>query len=139
MSEKHSLLTLSATGLIGIAAISHLIFTAVQTKALLLLENEICGFIMFVFVLFGLVALFEATQIKPNKRFPMLITALFALMASGTGILLIRIYRQAIANQQQLNVDTVNLAAGFSTALVITFTAAAVLLVIDFVRRRGKQ
>jgi len=139
MSEKRSLFTIAATGLIGIAAISHLIFTYVQTKALLLLEDEICGFIMFAFVLLGLVALFEATQIKPDKRFPMLVTALFALMASGAGVLLIRIYRQAIASQQQLNVDTVNLAVGFSMALVISFAVAAVLLVIDFARRRGKQ
>ena len=46
--------------LIAVAAIAHLIFTYVHTSALLLLENQICGFIMFLFVLLGLVTLFES-------------------------------------------------------------------------------
>ena len=49
--------------LIAVAAIAHLIFTYVHTSALLLLENQICGFIMFLFVLLGLVTLFESTQV----------------------------------------------------------------------------
>ena len=55
--------------LIAVAAIAHLIFTYVHTSALLLLENQICGFIMFLFVLLGLVTLFESTQVHVSRSF----------------------------------------------------------------------
>ena len=58
--------------LIAVAAIAHLIFTYVHTSALLLLENQICGFIMFLFVLLGLVTLFESTQVHVSRSFALL-------------------------------------------------------------------
>ncbi len=55
--------------LIAVAAIAHLIFTYVHTSALLLLENQICGFVMFLFVLLGLVTLFESTRVHVSRSF----------------------------------------------------------------------
>ena len=53
--------------LIAVAAIVQLIFAEVHIAALLLMENEICGFLMFLFVLTGLIALFEATRINKEE------------------------------------------------------------------------
>lgn len=60
--------------LIAVAAIVQLIFAEVHIAALLLMENEICGFLMFLFVLTGLIALFEATRINKEEMKDKLIT-----------------------------------------------------------------
>ena len=70
--------------LIAVAAIAHLIFTYVHTSALLLLENQICGFIMFLFVLLGLVTLFESTQVHVSRSFAGYAT--IALCAATVGM-----------------------------------------------------
>lgn len=139
MSEKLSPAAQTARALIALAAISHLVFTYIQTRALLLLEDEICGFIMFAFVLLGLVSLFEASQIKPEKRVPMLLTAFFSLATTGMSLLLTSIYRRAIGTQRQLNVAVVNRAVVFSHVLAAVFAAAAVLLIIAFIRKGKKK
>jgi hypothetical protein len=68
MRKETSKIQITAKLLVAAAAIVHLIFTYVHTNALLLLEDQICGFIMFLFVLLGLVTLFEATQIQQYKQ-----------------------------------------------------------------------
>ena len=139
MTEKVSGLTQAARALIGLAAIAHLIFTYIQTRALLLLENEICGFIMFAFVLMGLVTLFEATQIRADKRAPMLLTACFAFATTAVSFLLTNIYAEAIRTQRQLDIAVVNRAQTLSHVLATAFAIAGILLVIDFVRGNKKK
>lgn len=130
-------LTATAKGLVGIAAIGHLIFTSIHVKALLLLENEICGFIMFLFVLFGLVALFEATRIREGRILEKLFTAIVCGVTSGMGLMLVNIYRSAIANQRGLEPALVTKAVGFSMVVIAIYVVACVLLLIDIVKNRG--
>lgn len=123
--------------LIGATAIIHMIFTYIHTNALLLLVNEICGFIMFLFVLAGLVALFEATQIKKEVRretvMMKVITALISFLTTFLGKLLLDIYRDAIANQPGLVTANVEKASDFTVVMMTAFTVAGVLLLIDAV------
>lgn len=123
-----------AKGLVGLAAIGHLVFTSIHVKALLLLENEICGFFMFLFVLFGLVALFEATRIQEGHRLEKVFTAVMCGVTSGMGLLLVSIYRDAIANQRGLEPALVTRAVGFSMILIAIYVVAGVLLLIDAVK-----
>ena len=76
MRKETSKIQITAKLLVAAAAIVHLIFTYVHTNALLLLEDQICGFIMFLFVLLGLVTLFEATQIHGERIREEVLTAL---------------------------------------------------------------
>ena len=108
----------AAVALIAVAALLHLIFNYVHTNALLLLADEICGFLMFMFVLMGLVALFQATRIKDGEPLGKLVA----------------IYNYAIQNQPALDVATVQKALWFSYGLMVAFAAAAVILVVDAVR-----
>lgn len=89
--------------LIAVAAIAHLIFTYVHTSALLLLENQICGFIMFLFVLLGLVTLFESTQVHVSRSFAGYATIALCAATVGMGADLVSIYQTAIRTQIRWN------------------------------------
>lgn len=127
-------LTAIARALIVVISIGHLIFTSVHVKALLLLENEICGFVMFLFVLFGLVALFESTRIKQEQLQEWLITSVMCFITVGFGGYLVSIYRSAIATQKSLEPGLVIRAANFSMVIMAVFAVAGVLLLMDFIR-----
>lgn len=124
-----------AKGMIMVTAIGHLIFTQIHVDALLLLENEICGFIMFLFVLFGLVALFEATRIRMDQIRERIFTAAVCFAAALFGLHLTSIYRDAIANQRALETAAVNKAVIFSAVVIGIYVIAGVLLLVDL--RRG--
>lgn len=126
----------AAKGLIAVGSMVHLIFASIHVKALLLLENEICGFIMFLFVLFGLVTLFEMTRIRKNQLSAHMFTAALCLVTSGFGFYLTTIYRQAIASQRALETAPVNRAVGFSMALIGAYIVAGVLLFLDIAVRK---
>lgn len=124
--------------LIAVAAIVHLIFNYIHTNALLLLEDEICGFLMFMFILIGLVTLFEVTQIK-NKFQIEYITAAFCLITDYFGYKLVSIYQYAIQNQRALDPAPVQTASVFSMAIMAVFAVAGVLLVIDGAARQVRR
>lgn len=129
-------LTMIAKAVIFIVSIGHLIFTNIHVKALLLLEHEMCGFIMFLFVLVGLVALFEATRIRNDAVTEKAATAAICAAAGGLGFYLISIYKNAIAVQRSLDIAVVNKAALFSTVVVLAYAISAVLIIVDVVRNR---
>lgn len=124
-------LTNIAKVIIMVFAIVHLIFTNIHTSALLLLENEICGFIMFLFVLIGLVALFETTRIRAEAKKERLLTAFASFTAAGLGGCLVSIYKNAIAIQRSLDVAVVNKAAVFSMVMIAAYVMAGCLLLLD--------
>jgi len=129
-------LTGIARAIIMIVSIVHLIFTNIHVNALLLLENEICGFVMFLFVLMGLVALFEATRIKKEKMAERIFTVLICFGTSGIGLYLVSIYKNAIAVQHSLNVSVVNKALIFSMAIILAYIVSGILIIIDLVKNR---
>ena len=128
----------AAVALIAVAAIVHLIFNYIHTNALLLLADEICGFLMFMFVLMGLVALFQATRIKDGEPLGKLVGAAVCLITDFFGYKLVAIYNYAIQNQPSLDVATVQKALWFSVALMAAFAVAAVILIMDGIREMAR-
>lgn len=140
MTKTISPLANIARMMISAAAVAHLIFTNIHTRALLLLENEICGFYMFIFVLMGLVLLFECTQLKPGRELEKVLIVIFTLVTAVPASLLIRIYLSACRTQRQLDTAVVMRAVTMSVILLAVFAAAAVLLLIDIIlETRGKK
>lgn len=133
MTKKNSPIVNLARLLIASAAIAHLILTNVHTRALLLLENEICGFYMFFFILMGLVQLFECTQIKPGHSLQKVMSVVFSLVTAVPAVLLIRIYLDACRTQRQLDTAVVMNAVYLSAILLCVFLVAAALLAVDVV------
>ena len=119
--------------LIAVAAIAHLIFTYVHTSALLLLENQICGFIMFLFVLF------ESTQVHVSRSFAGYATIALCAATVGMGADLVSIYQTAIRTQNSLEPAMVYKAVWFSLALMAMFALSGVLLLIDTCRKHTER
>lgn len=117
--------------IIAVAAIAHMVFNYIHTNALLLLVNEICGFIMFLFVLAGLVTLFESTQAKRDSVLTKVITGCLCFCTTALGKLLLDIYQDAIKYQEGLTVGPVVKASNFTMLMMAAFTLAGVLMVID--------
>lgn len=126
-----------ARSIIAIAAIVHMIFSYIHTDALLVMENQICGFIMFLFVLFGLVALFESTQIHVGQKKSLVLTAITCFVTDVFGGMLVYLYQDALKNQASVVPDVVNKANLFSLALMAAFAIAGVLIVIN-VAKKGR-
>lgn len=137
-AENTGLLT-AARLMIAVSAIGHLIFASIHVDALLLLENEICGFVMFLFVLLGLVALFESTRIKDGQLSGQIFTIIVCLAAAAAGGELISIYRHAIANQRALETPLVSKAVLFSGVLAGVYVISAVLLLAGLLRQRTRR
>ncbi len=129
-------LTGIAKAIIIISSLVHLVFTNIHVKALLLLEHEMCGFIMFLFVLIGLVALFEATRIKKSEIAERIFTALICFVTAGSGSYLVMIYRNAISVQRSLDVSVVNRAVIFSGAIILAYVISGILLIADLIKNR---
>lgn len=135
MRKETSKIQIAAKLLVAVAAIVHLIFTYVHTNALLLLEDQICGFIMFLFVLLGLVTLFEATQIHGERIREEVLTSLLCVATIAMGMQLVGIYQEAIQIQINLDVAVVQKAILFSTGLMVAFGAAGILLLVHAIKR----
>ena len=129
-TERVSLRKIAAA-LIAVCAIVHLIFHSVHTRALLLLEDEICGFLMFMFVLMGLVTLFETTRVKDGDRVGKCVTAAFCAITDFFGYKLLEIYRYALGNQRGLDAGPVRAALWLSVGVMAAFALAAVVLLAD--------
>jgi len=127
-------LTGIAKAIIMISSLVHLIFTNIHVKALLLLEHEMCGFVMFLFVLMGLVALFETTRIKKREVAERIFTALICFVTAGIGFYLVTIYRNAISVQRALNVIVVNHAVLFSMAILLAYVISGILIIADLIK-----
>lgn len=133
--EKPEFVTIAKAVIILVSMI-HLIFASIHVKALLLLENETCGFIMFLFVLMGLVAMFEVLRIRADRITEKLFTVVVCVAASGLGVYLISIYRYAIANQRALAVGNVDRAVLFSVAIVAAYVISAVCIILDMAAKK---
>lgn len=125
--------------LIAVAAVVHLIFTYVHNSALLLLEDQICGFIMFLFVLLGLVTLFECTQIHAEKPSAKFLTILLCAATVGMGAYLVSIYQTAIQTQSSLEPAKVITAVQFSLGLMAAFALSGILLIVDILIKSKKR
>ena len=123
-----------AKAIIMISSVVHLIFTNIHVKALLLLEHELCGFVMFLFVLMGLVALFETTRIKKREVAERIFTTLICFVTAGLGFYLVTIYRNAITVQHALDVGAVNRAVIFSAAIILAYVISGILLIADLIK-----
>lgn len=123
-----------AKAIIMISSVVHLIFTNIHVKALLLLEHELCGFVMFLFVLMGLVALFETTRIKKREVAERIFTALISFVTAGLGFYLVTIYRNAITVQHALDVSVVNRAVIFSSVIILAYVIAGILIIADLIK-----
>ena len=120
--------------IVSATAIIHLIISPIHVTALLLLENLICGFVMFLFILFGLLALFNALRTKAGHVVSMAAEIVILLVVIAMGIILASIYMNAIRFQTTL-VDTAAVQKAFilSVSICSVYGLCAVVYAIDII------
>lgn len=122
-------------------AILNMISIPTYSGALLLLENEICGFVMFGFMLFGLVAIFGAIRLDPNKlgRVVFLCSALaVALLFAALllNILFDALYNQASLTSYSTVVDAINFGIMICCGYGFGLVAAPIAFWLDHRKNR---
>lgn len=111
----------------------HLILTPTHVAALLKLEDQICGFVMFLSVLIGLTVLFGATRISDENPVSKILLLVFLLVDVALIFVLLGIYNDALANQQTLREPEVVVGAvTLCHGLIISYGVCAVFMVLSF-------
>ncbi len=103
---------------ISAVALMHLVLSSIQITTITVLENEICGVAMFLFILFGLVCLFNAIRLKQFTIKKMIFPIVMLLVCIGTGLWLVSIYFERLNNQQVLDHSVVVKGIVFSFIIV---------------------
>jgi hypothetical protein len=110
----------------------HLILSPVHVGALLKLENEISGFLMFLSILSGLVVLFQATRMKDDDPLGEFLCILGVVVVIGFTFALLSIYSGALRYQKPLNSpETIRKAVTLSIFICIIYGLGAFALVAD--------
>lgn len=116
-----------------IVPLLHLILTPIHVSALLKLEDQICGFVMFLSILGGLVVLFEATRVKDDEIGTKILLICFLIVDMLLIGWLLSIYRDALANQQTLrDPEVVSRAVTLSLAMMGCYAVSLLLALLSF-------
>ncbi len=137
-------ITFLALAKIIVSAVSLLNLVSIPTysDALLLLENELCGAMLFGFMLFGLVALFGAIRLDPNKLgrvvfmcLAIVVSLLFAVLLINT--LTYAFYYQASLTDHVTVANAINFGIGISVGYGVGLVVAPVAYWLD--KRKNKK
>ena len=122
--------------LVSVVALLHLVISPIHVSGLLLLENLICGFIMFLFILFGLLALFNALRTKEGQVISMIAEIFILCLVIVIGSILASIYMNAIRFQTTLS-DVVPVQKAFilSVTVCVLYGIGAVLYLVDVISK----
>ena len=121
--------------LLIIVAVTNLIITSTYIDAILNLENAICGFIMFLFVLFGLVILFQTSRMDENHYTGVIVILIAIIIDIALGLKLENILNDAYMNQAKLNnPETVLAAIRTIRNIMIGYGIGFVLIALHLVR-----
>ncbi len=112
--------------------LAHLILSPVHVGALLKLENEISGFLMFLSILFGLVVLFQATRMKVDEPISELLCILGVVVVIVLTFTLLSIYHDALRFQKPLNSpETIRKAIALCAIVCSIYALGAFALMVD--------
>jgi succinate dehydrogenase hydrophobic anchor subunit len=125
--------------IVAVASILHLVMSQVHVSGLLKLEDQICGFVMFLSVLFGLVCLFQSTRAKYNDVREFIPQAFFLVVTICCTAYLGRIYWSALNFQASLR-DAASVVKAFSltVGMCVAYITALVAFSLDYAVRGRK-
>lgn len=137
---SRSLVMVAAARLVlAIVPLAHLILSPIHVAALLKLENEICGFIMFLSILSGLMVLFQATRMRSDHLQDAVLTQVVTIVVIALTVWLSVIYGDALRNQVPLSSpETVKKALTLGYVIAGCYGAASLVLLLDVVVHKPK-
>ncbi|MCM1130877.1 MAG: hypothetical protein NC310_03945 [Roseburia sp.] len=105
------------------SAVLHLLLSSIQIQAISLLTDQICGVVMFLFVLLGFVCLFNAIRMKQALGKKIIFSILMLLLVMASGVSLVITYFDAFAHQKDL------IQAPIIQALILSFIVLTLYLI----------
>ncbi|MFA7108901.1 MAG: hypothetical protein WC162_07130 [Sphaerochaetaceae bacterium] len=121
--------------LLIIVSISSLILSSSYIQAILKLENEICGFLMFIFVLMSVMVLFQSVRMKKEKVLSLVANMVIIVITIIIGYQLYKIYNDAFVVQKKLNnPEVVKYAIRLIRNELITYVIGIILLIVQTVK-----
>lgn len=119
------------------ASILHLVFSNVHVNALLVLKNDLSGFIMFMFVLMGLILVFEATRVNGQKISEQIKLLLFSVIDLGFGSTLIYMYISELNIMTESGIKYTYQALGLSGAVCLAILVAMVMNIVSMIKKEN--
>lgn len=123
---------------ICISAVLNLVLSSIQIQAISKLSNQICGIVMFMFVLIGFVCLFNAIRLKEPKGGKVLFSILMLGLVIATGGYLMSIYFDALMHQKDIIASPVISAIILSIIVIAFYLFGLVETIIAYVCYRKK-
>jgi len=118
-----------------VVSIANLIYSSAYVNAILKMENAICGFVMFFFVLLGLVVLFQATRMDEKYFSGAILAVVACVLATIVGSHLYYLCNTALLTQQNLHDPQVVVhALNLLRVFLVGYVLGAVLIVIHLVK-----
>lgn len=122
-----------------VAAACNLVLYPIHVQAMLKMADDLCGIVMFLFVLFGLVALFQATRIHGGRdgRLGMGMELAALVLTGAMGVTLYRMYGTAIATQVGITEESILLirrAMRYTEALLAAYGVSFITLAASLIR-----
>lgn len=125
--------------IIGAVGIAHLALTPLHINGLIITDEQICGFYMFMFVLVGLACVFNATRIESDLKWKDMILSTICLVVTMVfGILLSITYMNGIIDGKvDRDVTNIIIAFAFSCVVLAADMAGLVLLWVSKLVKKG--
>lgn len=122
--------------LISLTAIIHLILSSVQIKAISALTDQICGLVMFMFILIGFVCLFNALRLKEVTIKKLLFCSFFIILDIAFGGWLLYIYFYSVNNQPGIELDKVIPGIILSICVIVFYFTGLILTTVSYFKER---
>ncbi len=122
--------------LISLTAIIHLILSSIQIKAISALTDQICGLVMFMFILIGFVCLFNALRLKEVTIKKLLFCSFFIILDIAFGVWLLYIYFYSVNNQPGIELDKVIPGIVLSICVIVFYLTGLILTTVSYFKER---
>lgn len=105
--------------IIAITAVLNLGLTSVHIDALGSTDVPISGFFMFMFILIGMLCLFNVTRIEKNKISSIIISSVAIVITMSFGITLVALYFKGVSLGLERGIDLTSIYMGIGVSIVI--------------------
>lgn len=92
---------------LAIFAVSNMVWNDIYNDALLKMENEVVGFIMFCFVLCGVISMVFAIRIVPGKKSTVIVSLLSIVLTMAFALYMIYLMQYALTYQTSMTTSAI--------------------------------
>lgn len=123
--------------IIVFTAVLHLLISHLQIQSISLLNDQICGFVMFFFILFGFACLFNAIRMVKVTLKKLIFSLVMLLITLGFGGWLLYIYFSSLQSQMNLAISDILPGIIVSLLIIVLYLWGIIELIIAYFMERN--